>query len=186
MARKRMKKYRKSAKSKKNFEKAVSVMIQKIEYDEMDEHAHDRDFSNQNNENTYESHNEMTELKDRIMQWSIEHCITKRALNDLLSILIFFGFSFLPKDSRTLMKTPKYVPIRTISKGQLWYHGVKVHLEQIFHRISLKEGFMNNIHLDFNFDGVELFNGSNKCFWPMIASIRGIPLRIYSSIEILM
>lgn len=65
MARKRMKKYRQSVKSKENFEKAVSVMIQKIEYDKMDEHA--RDIPNDDNENTYESHNEMTELKERIM-----------------------------------------------------------------------------------------------------------------------
>ena len=83
-----------------------------------------------------------------------------RALNDLLSILVVYGFSFSPKDSRTLMKTPVNVDIRELSKGKLWYYGIKSHLQLIFQNICSDI----KLTLDFNFDGVELFNSSKKCF----------------------
>lgn len=181
MLRNRVKKCRKSKKSKESYGKAVLAEIQNIEYGEENTDEHENDFSQTetNDENTtYELYSEMTKFKDKLTQWAINHNIKKRAINDLLSILIIFGFTFLPKDSRTLMKTPKCVPIKVLTKGQLWYHGIKIHLEQVVHKICAS---INTIHLDFNFDGVELFDASNKCFWPMIASIRGIDIFINMS-----
>lgn len=118
---------------------------------------------------TNENEDVTLDFKEKIMCWSVKHCITRRALNDLLSILVVYGFSFLPKDSRTLMKTPVNVDIRKLSKGKLWYYGIKSHLQLIFQNIRSDI----KLTLDFNFDGVELFNSSKKCFWPIIASIRG-------------
>lgn len=86
----------------------------------------------------------------------------------------------MPKDSRTFLKTPRKVPIDVLSKGSLWYYGVKIQLEQILRKKISSINILDTIHLDFNFDGVELFDGSNKCFWPMIASIRGIFLSNYT------
>lgn len=109
------------------------------------------------------------DFQKNLKKWAVKHRITKMAINDLLSILIAAGFYYLPKDSRTFMYTPTYVKINKLSKGQMWYRGISDNLNQIFRKITDNI----SIYLDFNFDGVPLYNSSTKCFWPIIASIRG-------------
>lgn len=173
MARERMKKYRK----KLAYEKAVRDEILKSNQNIVKNHDY---YSNlpdssqmkdpHHGEDLNRSDSQMIDFKEELKCWAVKHCITKRALNDLLSILIVYGFSFLPKDSRTFMKTPVNVEIRELSHGKLWYHGIRKYLELIFYNVQSDI----IINLDFNFDGVDLFNSSKTCFWPIIASIRGI------------
>lgn len=110
-----------------------------------------------------------TEIKDKIKYWAVNHRISKTALNDLLAILIFAGFSFLPRDSRTLMGTATNVPIKMLSNGKMWYCGIKKCLEHVFNGIRRNI----SIFLDFNFDGLPIAKSSNKQFWPILSSIRG-------------
>lgn len=167
MARARVRRFRQRLALKKSYRNAVESEIQKRK------NIDDREINPPpiitDSENTHSSNEDMLDLKEKIKCWAVKHCITKRAINDLLSILILFGFDLLPRDSRTLMKTPKHVDIRDLSNGQLWYHGITKYLELLFHKIQ------NDIiiNLDFNFDGVEISNSSKKCFWPIISSIRG-------------
>lgn len=170
----RVKKYRKKLKLKSAYENAVRAELKRREKMEKKEEVL---LSEEipNSENTYTFNDEMCDFKEKIICWSVKHSITKRAVNDLLSILIFYGFSFLPKDSRTLMKTPVHIDIQQLSKGQMWYDGIQKNLLLIFNKIRSSDvSLRQTIHLDFNFDGVELFNSSKKCFWPIISSIRGI------------
>lgn len=109
------------------------------------------------------------DLKENLNSWVVKHRITQTATSDLLSILNLAGFTFLPKDSRTLMKTPKVVDINHLTTGKLWYHGLRKLLEYTFARIERNL----TIHLDFNFDGMPLFNSSKLKFWPMLVAIRG-------------
>lgn len=67
---------------------------------------------------------ELFDFKDELQNWAVKHRITKRASNDLLAILNRAGFGYLPRDSRTLMKTPVFVDICELSKGKLWYRGL--------------------------------------------------------------
>lgn len=109
------------------------------------------------------------DLRNELAIWGSKHRITKLALNDLLAILILAGFTFLPKDSRTLMKTPKTSDINLLSNGKMWYNGVDKCLQKV-----LSECNRNlNIKLDFNVDGLPLFNSSKLQFWPILMSIRG-------------
>lgn len=109
------------------------------------------------------------DFEDNLKNWAVKHNITQRALNDLLSILIVFGFHFLPKDCRTLMKTPQQLVYHQLSKGKLWYRSVTDCLQKIFQNLESNI----SIRLDFNFDGVPLFESSNSTFWPIVVSIRG-------------
>lgn len=117
----------------------------------------------------HENVDKATEIKDKLRFWALNHRITKVALNDLLSILIFAGFGFLPKDSRTLMGTPAKTPITPLSQGKMWYHGIQKCLENVF------AGILRDISvtLDFNFDGLPISKSSNMQFWPILSSIRG-------------
>lgn len=158
--RKRVQKFRKLKKLRETYER------QYIE--------HDIEFNCDDSSNDFDRTNESFQsnsfcLKEKLSVWAVQHRITKSAVNDLLSILIMAGFSFLPKDSRTLLRTPQQVEIKPLSSGKLWYYGTENCLLNILSKVDKSY----TIHLDFNFDGMQLFNSSKLTFWPMLASIQG-------------
>lgn len=58
---------------------------------------------------------------ERLRHWAIKYNISKCAVSDLLKILISLGMSWLPKDSRTLLSTPRYIEMKSLTNGKLWY-----------------------------------------------------------------
>lgn len=115
-------------------------------------------------------YDEMSDFVDKLKFWAINHRISARAISSLLTILICVGFTSLPKDSRTFMRTPSKLPIKLLSNGKMWYHGLTKCIEKVF--INLRSNI--SITLNFNFDGLPVFRSSNLQFWPILASIRGI------------
>lgn len=160
----RVEKHRSWKKRKDIHEKYIRDQI----YDE-DDVCDSEIFENDSNGNNFEI-DKATEISDKLKYWSVHHRITAMAMNDLLSVLRCAGLAYLPKDSRTLMDTPINVPIHTLSKGKLWYNGVKTCLEHALDGISC------NMHvtLDWNFDGLPVAKSSNMQFWPILSSIRGM------------
>lgn len=75
----------------------------------------------------------------------------------------------IPKDYRSLLRTPRHIEISPVSGGQLWYNGIKTNLQRIFSKLD------EDIHvaLNVNVDGIPLFKSSQRCFWPILASIHG-------------
>lgn len=65
--------------------------------------------------------NEMNGSKDILRNWALKYNISKRAVSDLLKILIAFGMPWLPKDSRTLLSTPRQIHMTELTNGKLWY-----------------------------------------------------------------
>lgn len=59
-------------------------------------------------------------VEDKIRRWAVKYNISKGAVTDLLKILISVGFIWLPKDSRTLLQTPRNIELTTLTKGKLW------------------------------------------------------------------
>lgn len=109
-------------------------------------------------------------LRNQIRDWVNENRIAKRAVNSLLSILISAGEESLPRDYRTLLQTPCDIEITSVAGGQLWYSGLSKNLRMIF--CSLDRDL--KIALNFNIDGLPLFNNSKTEFYPILASIHGI------------
>lgn len=125
---------------------------------------------NRSNEN---SNNNYTQWKETfagdIRSWAIKYNIRKRALTALLKVLVSNGMTFLPIDSRTLLKTPRNVQIDSISGGHYWHCGLRENLTRIFPKLT------ENISIDINIniDGLPLFKGSAIGFWPILANIKG-------------
>lgn len=113
--------------------------------------------------------NSEREIKNQIRLWANEHRITHASLNQLLTTLRFAGFTFLPKDSRTLLGTPVTVPIKILTKGTIWYNGIEKCSRNEFSGIQKNM----SITLDFNFDGAPVGDSSTKEFWPILSSVRG-------------
>lgn len=119
-------------------------------------------MSSEATENLMNTH----ELKNDVANWVNQNRIAKTAVNSLLSILIAHGLD-LPKDYRTLLKTPTNVEIANTAGGEFWYNGIKNNLKTIFATLDSDI----NIMLTINIDGLPLYNGSKITFYPILASI---------------
>lgn len=164
--RERMRRYRQRQKIRANYERCVEKekknSSSRIAFEEIEN-------VNAAVNNGNHSANDGFDLTEKLKIWAINHRITHAAISDLLKILILAGFTFLPKDSRTLMSTPKYVDIKPMGNGKYWYQGIHVCMLALFNKLNRDM----LLHLDFNFDGMQLFNSSKTEFWPMLCAIEG-------------
>lgn len=110
-------------------------------------------------------------LRCNLRHWAIEYNVKRRAVSALLKILISFGISTLPRDSRTLLKTPRVVHVENRAGGQYWHNGLQSCLTKIFGKLSSNI----NIQLNFNIDGLPLFKSSPISFWPILFNIHDMP-----------
>lgn len=76
---------------------------------------------NQSESNQENQSNEKMASTERLRRWALKYNISKRAVSDLLKILICLGMTWLPKDSRTLLSTPRYIQMSNLTNGKLWY-----------------------------------------------------------------
>lgn len=105
--------------------------------------------------------------RKKLELWALKHNISRNALCDLLTILIPFGLTWLPSDARTLLETPQDIKIVDSANGKFWHCGLEKNVRRIFATLN------KNVHLilNFNVDGLPLFNSSKHEFWPILANI---------------
>lgn len=111
--------------------------------------------------------NELVRIKDSIRTWSLKNNITHSATTELLKILRSHPtLQDLPKDSRTLIKTPRYSTVSEVSPGQYiafdW-------IEQLKKFQAIKN--IQTINLQINVDGIPVFRSSNQQLWPVLGSV---------------
>lgn len=86
----------------------------------------------------------------------------------MLTVLADSGHESLPKDFRTLLKTPKIVTIERMGEGQLWYRGVKTSLS------SLEDLESDHVLANFHFDGLPISSSSKQQFWPILMNLANV------------
>jgi len=110
-------------------------------------------------------------LDSKLQKWVVDFHVTHNCVNALLAILRSEGLQ-LPKDTRTLLKTPKTGShnIISIHPGSYIHLGVKFMLLKFL--TPHIEHFENNytVQLSFNIDGVPLSSSSKSSFWPILLS----------------
>lgn len=67
----------------------------------------------------FTSSKQLPNLTHDLRTWAIEKNINKRAVSALLKILRSNGINIVPKDSRTLLATPKSVQIINLAGGMI-------------------------------------------------------------------
>lgn len=174
--RNRVRKHREKKKMQLEYEKKVQARVNEL-YPKSNFFSLDNVVTedSENTQQPFADYDQTSEFVDKLKFWAVNHRISAKAINDLLSILIFVGFTSLPKDSRTFMRTPTNLPIKVLSNGKMWYNGLVKCIQKIFHGLNHSIG----ITLDFNFDGLPVFKSSNLQFWPILASIEGIILKLW-------
>ncbi|KAG5876929.1 hypothetical protein JTB14_017008 [Gonioctena quinquepunctata] len=105
---------------------------------------------------------------DSLKIWTLKNTITHCALNELLQLLRKSNHSYLRKDSRTFLETPKNMSVIPMGLGQYWYNGLKTCLAQ-----SLKswQKPLTQLELSFNIDGLPVCNSSKTPFWSILCKI---------------
>lgn len=113
-------------------------------------------------------------LQNDLQQWALKYKVNHNAISALLGILgehkecVFL----LPRNSRTLLKTPRSVEIEEIAGGKLWYHGIKECLQQsIIAKLQQNETLLVN----FSMDGLPLHKSTAAEFWPILMNIVDMP-----------
>lgn len=101
-------------------------------------------------------------LKNELAQFMVSANMTRDNCNTLLAILRKHGMQ-LPKDCRTLRKTPRSVEVQSKCGGQYVYFGIKKALQMV----ELDDEYKVNI----NVDGVPLYKSSSTQFWPILCQI---------------
>lgn len=106
----------------------------------------------------------------KLRVWAVKHNITRNALTELLKILISFGLTWLPSDSRTLLQTPRFTQLVNVANGQQWYNGIEKNIRQIFWEAKKDLQLV----LNFNIDGLPIFDSAKKEFWPILGNIHSM------------
>lgn len=101
-----------------------------------------------------------------LKEWALRG-VSRKKINDLLSRLQPL-FPILPKTYKTLLKTPRKVPLKAIGTGKMWYKGIQANIRQ-----KLSDAYImdkGEIVMDMNIDGLNLYDSTYGEFWPILGS----------------
>lgn len=109
-----------------------------------------------------------------LKKWIISFKVSQRAVNSLLNILKAEGFN-LPKDCITLLQTNSNKSIVSASVGFYNHIGLENGIKYMFKQYhNLFFDSINELHINFNFDGLPLNKSSGYQFWPILCTIANI------------
>lgn len=88
------------------------------------------DESDSDVESDNDSIDKTEQIREKLATWSSSYGITARAFTALLTLLSVY-FPSLPKDSRTVMKTPRHVEVKAVGDGSYVHFGIVAMLTKV-------------------------------------------------------
>lgn len=119
--------------------------------------------------------NEHNELKSDLRWWAVKNYATQKSINELLFVLNKTKKFDLPKDSRTLMKTPRKVKLTPCHNGTFSHLPVKLVLDACLSKYDLDD-IPDILNLNYNFDGVAIYKNGDavRTTWPILAMVTNL------------
>ena len=105
-------------------------------------------------------------LQSELARWVVEAKVSREHCNNLLALLRKFGAK-VPKDSRTLLKTPRVIPVIAKCGGQYLYFG----LQKVLHSVACFGKCPDILEIQMSADGLPLFKSSCTQLWPILCSV---------------
>ncbi|XP_070191797.1 uncharacterized protein [Littorina saxatilis] len=109
-------------------------------------------------------------LASELRNWATLFNIPLLALNGLLSVLKVFHPN-LPKDSRTLLKTPVRYDIKDVQGGSYHHFGVIDSLSSLLTNANDVCRDVDGFWLQVSIDGLPLFKSSSVQLWPIVGMV---------------
>lgn len=108
-------------------------------------------------------------LRDEFTNWAAQFQISHVAITALLSILRKHGFDgYLPKNPKTLMKTPKCTNIRRVAPGEYFHNGLRSGIMTFLKR---SRDDIDLIEVQISIDGLPISKSSTSQLWPILGSV---------------
>ena len=109
-------------------------------------------------------------LRNRLVNWAVTRDIELVDINSLLSILSeFHPEDNLPKDARTLLKTPRKTVVFEMRPGEYAHFSLKFSLLEYLD--NQKPAVVNHIDLQVGIDGMPILMNCTKSFWPIMGRV---------------
>ena len=112
-------------------------------------------------------------LRSALANWAIVYGVSHAALLALLTLLSTFTSLHLPKDPRTLLQTPSSCEVKTMSGGEYFYFGLVASIKGTLKRLHQVPD-VQTLGLQFNIDGIPLFNSARTALWPILCRIKNV------------
>lgn len=151
---------------------SVSTTDDDIELD-TDYFSSSDEFSSDDDEDddTDDGFGPFSTLATALIVWALKFAISHNALTVLLTILRRFGHEELPKQAKTLLKTPRTkIQVRDCPPGQSFYFGIEKNL------IDYDDSYFENspnVTIDIGIDGMTKSKSSSWEIWPVMGAFVG-------------
>ena len=109
------------------------------------------------------------DIGEDVASWATRNKCSRSSLNEILEVLRYHGHR-VPKDARTLLKTPRRVHSVNKCGGQYAYFGLETGILQILSQNQSFSEKTSSIDAIINIDGVPLFKSSSTQLWPILCS----------------
>lgn len=120
-----------------------------------------------------------TFLKPALIDWSLCNNLTMASVTQLLHLLKTFptiDTTILPRDCRTLYKTPRSIKAKKMDDGFFYFFGIKRWLSQTKNREYIHKNVTNGlIEISFNSDGLNLYKSCKLTCWPVLCMLLTVP-----------
>ncbi|XP_066933287.1 uncharacterized protein [Clytia hemisphaerica] len=131
-----------------------------------DEAASSADCQSSSEDEMNFAFNDYPPFSEQLRKWAVKNDCRRGGVTELLKILHLNGHDDLPKDSRTLLKTPREVAVEEKCGGSYIYLGIKRGISR-----CLEDNPNYNsptIKLIVNADGIPLFKSTALDLWPIL------------------
>ncbi|XP_308269.4 uncharacterized protein LOC1269626 isoform X1 [Anopheles gambiae] len=118
--------------------------------------------------------NNHSDIGECLRTWAVVRNQPRSSVNEILAILGIWTDLLLPKDSRTLLKTPKTIgeEIQSIAGGEFWYKGIENNLVNYFKSTVPS---IDELSIQVSTDGLPLHRGGPTQLWPILMKIVELP-----------
>ncbi|XP_070182273.1 uncharacterized protein [Littorina saxatilis] len=121
-------------------------------------------------ESVFDPVDKTEELGGELAAWSSKWKVKANAFTALLTLLNVY-FPRLPKDSRTVMKTPRSLDVKEIGGGSYFHFGIVAMLTNIVPAFSHLVLRGTRLLIQVNIDGLPLFKSSGIQLWPILGRV---------------
>ena len=125
---------------------------------------------------------EQKSFAEAIEEWAVEYKVTQVAFTALLHIFKDYNIGNLPKDARTVLKTPRRVDVSEISGGDHIHFDISQRIYNILEKVDTT--FLDCIYIQANIDGLPLAKSTKSELWPILIKLQLCDLQFIVPISI--